>query len=217
MRSGHSQAGERMNIQKETLRNTDINSRTKHLLNTLASFCNKHQNKIGWYTQSVIAECMSTSTRTVQRALKDALDIGLVSVRRRWKKCNEYTVNCLVKPRFYDDTVAEQRTTSFKKYNDRNHNAVDIYPYGKDVDTTLVGEIESLLNSAKDHNFWLKISRKCSSDSVRAALSTLKTAMREQVIKKPAAYLTAILKSEHPGLCRPKSNVILQTHPLIGQ
>lgn len=190
-----------MNITKKTLLRSDINSRTKHLLNTLASFCNKHQNKIGWYTQSIIAECMSTSTRTVQRALKDALDIGLVSVRRRWKKCNEYTVNCLVKPTFYDDTLSQERTTSFKKYNDRNPNAL-YHPECPTAQNNIVREIESVVGTSKDRACWSLMARKCSPDVIYAGLSALRIAMGEKVVHRPAAYLVATVKGFYPDLFR---------------
>lgn len=202
-----------MNIEQNILQSSEISFIAKAFLNTAASCCSKFQDEI-WHSQATLAQMMSCSRRTVQRAVRELLELKLISVQRRWLRSNIYKLHCLVRPKVINngDTVAH-RTNSGYKFNDSRNNAVDIYPYGKDVDTTLVGEIESLLNSDKDHQFWLKITRKCSQDSVRAAISSLKTAMREQVIKKPAAYLTAILKSEYPGLCRPKKHEPVPSSP----
>lgn len=189
-----------MNIQANILTTSEISFIAKAFLHTAASCCSRYQNEI-WHSQATLAQMMSCSVRTVQRAVRELLELKLISVKRRWLRSNVYTVHCLVEPRVInnDDRVA-QRTNSLFRNNDRRNNAVDIYPIRQEQDTGIVGEIETLLNSNKDRAFWLKVTRKCSPDAVRAAISSLKIALQEQVIRKPAAYLTAILKSEHPGI-----------------
>lgn len=70
----------------------------------------------------------------------------------------------------------------------------------KTVDMDLVHKIESILKTNKDRGCWIKIVKSCSPDIVCAAISSLKQAMNEQVVEKPAAYLVNTIKASYPDL-----------------
>ena len=83
-----------MNIERTILKSTEIDHTTKLFLHTIASYCNESESCFP--SQKDIASLMSTSIRTVQRCLRLCLELGLVEVRRRWRRSNIYKVKCLV-------------------------------------------------------------------------------------------------------------------------
>lgn len=84
-----------MNIDRSILKTSALDKTTKLLLHTLADYCDPSGEC--YPGQQEIANAMSTCTRTVQRCLRICVELGLVSVRRRWRRSNIYKVKCLVK------------------------------------------------------------------------------------------------------------------------
>ena len=189
-----------MNIQQNILESTEISFSAKAFLHTAASCCSKYQDEI-WYSQDRLAKMMSCSRRTVQRAVRELLELKLISVQRRWLRTNIYRLHCLVRPKVINngDTVAH-RTNSGYKYNDTSQNASSYSPECPTAKNDIVREIESVIGSSKDRACWSLIARKCSPDVIYAGLSALRIAMSEKIVHRPAAYLVATVKGYCPNI-----------------
>lgn len=188
-----------MFIQKSILTTTEIPTGVKNLIRTLHhDFTDRHG--LCWPSVHTISTRMSCSIRSVQRYIKLAVELGLMSVKRRWLKTSVYRLLCLVRPNVINkgDTVSSKLYPSYKE--NVSGNAFSIHKQKQPSGNAIVREIESIMNSTKDRRCWEKVVRTCSIDTIHRAISSLKIAMNEISLMKPGAYLVSVLKAEHPGL-----------------
>lgn len=188
-----------MFIQKSILTTSEIPSGVKNLIRTLHhDFTDRHG--LCWPSVHTISIRMSCSIRSVQRYIKQAIELGLMSVKRRWLKTSVYRLLCLVKPTSINkgDTVSSKLYPIYKE--NVHENAFSIHQQKQPSENAIVREIESIMNTSKDRKCWEKAVRTCSTDTIHRAISSLRIAMNEISLMKPGAYLVSILKAEHPGL-----------------
>ncbi|MFC1836804.1 helix-turn-helix domain-containing protein [Thermodesulfobacteriota bacterium] len=101
------------------------------LLIVLARHCG--DKIVCWPSQARIAEFMGSlmglggpcSIRTVQRALREAQELQLVSVRRRWLRSNIYTVLCLEERQLSTMATPECQVEQTTLIENNVSNAVD--------------------------------------------------------------------------------------------
>jgi len=82
-----------MNIDCTILDNSEIPRQTKYFLQALASFSDA-QGKC-WPSEERIGKRMGVSSRSVRKYLRQAVELQLVKVKRRWRKSNVYRLLCL--------------------------------------------------------------------------------------------------------------------------
>lgn len=186
-------------LNKNTLTNSNLSKSDKHFLLTLDSFA----DKLGrcYPSQKTIAEYMSVSVRWVKKLLAHCLELGLVKVKRRWRKSNVYTLLCRVPLPTSSMGNCTSRENRPHIKNNVNENALSHCSKQKPPGNDLIREIESLVGSSKDRACWSRVTQACSSDTIHRAISGLRIAMNEISLRRPGAYLVSILKAEHgPGL-----------------
>jgi hypothetical protein len=191
-----------MNIERNILRTSELDRTTKLFLHTLASYCDETCEC--YPGQDELAQVMSTSIRTVQRCLRLCVELGLVRVRRRWKRSNVYRVLCLVKRKL------STMTTSTAQENKPPKNYTNVPPHQRhkvkikprellvcyqDIEEVIGAEV------LKRNKNWLRhMIIRAGYDKFQDALHWLRTAMREgqvedRPIKKPSAILTWYLRT----------------------
>jgi DNA-binding transcriptional MocR family regulator len=99
-----------MNVDPIIIKSSELDKTTKLFLHSIASFCDPSGEC--YPSQKTLAEYMSTSVRTVQRCLRLCIELGLISVRRRWRRSNIYKVKCLVKQKL--STIATRMSQENK-------------------------------------------------------------------------------------------------------
>jgi hypothetical protein len=81
-----------------------------------------------------------------------------------------------------------------------NDNIFFKYPKSKPFDMNLVLQIEQVTGDKVGRGCFIKIVRETSPDIVHAALSSLKVAMSEGIVVKPAAYFVQTIKNYCPDV-----------------
>lgn len=79
-------------LEKTILNSSEISKTQKHFLLTLDTYSDK-QGK-SWPSQEELAHRMSISVRYVKRILRQVVELGLVRVKRRWRRSNIYFLLC---------------------------------------------------------------------------------------------------------------------------
>jgi hypothetical protein len=120
------------------------------------------------------------------------------------------------------DTSTVHRRTIIKEEKRTNDNVVLKVHESKPFDMNLVLQIEQITGDRNGRGCYIKIVRSVSPDIVHAAISSLKIAMSEDIVVKPAAYFVQTIKNYCPDLFtsrqghtprppQPVSNVSFQT------
>ncbi len=103
---------------------TELEPTTKLFIYALADFADAETGEC-WPSQKTIATAMSMSVATVQRELQKCLELGMVEVRRRWRKSNVYRLLCVKRPELSTMTSSDEvREQPPQKFNNVR-NAVD--------------------------------------------------------------------------------------------
>lgn len=168
-----------MNIDHSILETSELDKTTKHFLHTLASFCDASGEC--YPKQETIAKYMSTSIRTVQRCLRLCVELGLVKVRRRWRRASIYKVLCLVKRKLSTMAthMAQQNKPPCNFKNDSQKNGLKIPK--EEWAMCFQDSIEVLgKRTVKKNKGWLSILiRKAGSDLFMESLRWVRSMMLE--------------------------------------
>ena len=184
--------------------NPNLSKRLKDFLRALADHCGS--KRICWPSQARIAAFMGVTTRTVQRAEREAIELGLVEVKRRWLKSNLYTVLCL------EERLSTNATQSCRieqndlvQENVRNACKTPITETKNPwrVAKIILSDIAEIMGTAlmdKNRGWFTIIARKCDFDQVQQALHELKCRMLEanvgssDPINNPSGWFTVALR-----------------------
>ena len=183
-----------MFIDEKVLSCQEITPFIKLFLHSLSDFAN--DRGVCWPGQRKIAERMSISTRTVQRLLRECVELQLVEVKRRWRKSNIYKLKCL-KPKkviHNDDTggVSEQPVFYKKTLTPPKPRFVD----PKEV-SLLLGDIAQVVGpkaTERNMRWYQKLIRYCSYESIQSAISFVRSAIAEaQFSDKPISNPSGLM------------------------
>lgn len=81
-------------IEKQILQSSAITKIQKHFLLTLDTFSDRSGRS--WPSQETLAQRMSVSIRYVKKILRQLVELGLIKVKRRWRRSNVYYILCRV-------------------------------------------------------------------------------------------------------------------------
>lgn len=184
----------------DSIRSTgELKSGTKHYLLTLATFANTEGTC--YPSQATIATAMSVDVRTVRREQRTCLELGLISVKRRWRKSNVYKLLCIKKVRVIhngDMDVLREQPPSLNK-NVGNERRVPLNEF-----KALLHDLGEVVGGEKiraDYRWYRRIISRCSWEEIQAALAQVRQAICEglvtgNVIHAPAGLLCKILRTQ---------------------
>ena len=184
--------------------NPHLSSTTKLFLLTLATYADKEG--VCWPSEPTIATAMSMSVATVQRELKKALELGLVEVRRRWRKSNVYRLLCVKKPELSTMTSPDEVREQLPSVQENVRNACgkrlceSKNPWR--IAKVILSDIcEAMPHLVEKNLGWFKvISQKCSYEAVQQVLHELRCRLLEaevgstEPIRSPSGWFTYRLR-----------------------
>lgn len=185
-----------MLIERNILDSSEIPSSVKHLIRALNEFTDT-EGKC-WPNQETLARRTSLSVRTIRYSLKLAIELKLVSVRRRWRKSNVYKVLCLqkVNPKkiIHNEAMVSQGNNPINFIRTFEPKTTRINPREMKI---VFEDSEQVLGSeiTKRNRGWLiTLMQKVGVDAVCEGLRWLKNRMLEgamtgEVIRNPGGLL----------------------------
>jgi predicted transcriptional regulator len=168
-----------MNIDPKILDSSELDKNLKYFLQTLASYADI--NGKCFPKQETIAKRMGVSARSVRYYLRQAVELRLVRVRRRWRRSNIYTMLCLVKAKLSTmrKPASEQNISTLNKNGSKQKTHQNI---PKQEWKLCFEDAEQVLGkaTAKKNKGWLSILiRKCGADLFMDSLRWVRSQMLE--------------------------------------
>jgi predicted transcriptional regulator len=167
-----------MNIDPKILDSSELDKNLKYFLQTLASYADI--NGRCFPKQETIAKRMGVSARSVRYYLRQAVELKLVSVKRRWKRSNIYRVLCLVKKLSTNRKQTSEQNISTKNF--KNGSMKNAFKIPKQDWRICFEDAQEVLGrqTAKKNKGWLSILiRKAGSDLFMESLRWVRSMMLE--------------------------------------
>ena len=166
-----------MFISPEILDSSEIPGEVKFLLRVLLDYSDKRGEC--YPGQAAIGRRMGKSVRSVQRYIKLAVELRLISVRQRWLRTSIYTLLCLVPPK-----VINKGVIVTDKLNPAKNKTTIPKTNGAEIKICLQDSKEILGESVFKRNYrWLRsIIWKVGYDAFQDALQWLRQTLMESAI-----------------------------------
>lgn len=184
--------------------NAELSSTLKHFLLTLASYAD--HDGVCFPSQQTLAQAMSMGVRTVQRCVREAVELQLLSVRRRWRKSNVYRMLCLKPVKLSTMPPNNGGTEQPPSFENNVSNAVDKSPPKRWVSPREValllddiGEVMGPNLVEKNRGFFFKIIRSTTYELFQDCLARVRQSILEaectgDSIRNPSGLFTWMLR-----------------------
>ena len=185
--------------------NRSLSITIKSFIRALAHHCG--DKNVCWPSQQRIAEFMNCSTRTVRRMERQAIELRLIEVRRRWLKSNVYTVLCLEERK--NSTMGTECCPV--EQNTQVQNNVETgskeSPKQRGVSPReihlLLGDIQEVMGPhimQRNRGWFIRIIRHTTYDLLQQCLSVVRQSILEaqcgsgEVVQNPSGFLTWLVR-----------------------
>ena len=175
---------------------TELSSTTKLFLYALSEFADNQTGEC-YPSQGTIATAMSMSLSSVQRCLKECLELNLVQVKRRWKKSNVYKLLCIKKPELSPMTSLSEAREQPPSQENKTFKQRSFSSNWKDPSEvqSLVAEIERITKDYHSKGAFFLIAREVSEPEIYQALSITRSKLQEQSGVNGGKYFIATVRA----------------------